>query len=66
MSYNRRPPKRKNQKPITGEIFYPTTEEGKRQLSESSCTVMLDILLSKLGAEKLDKVMKLYKEKCNK
>jgi len=63
MNNQKRPPKKKNQKPITGEIFYPTTEEGKRLFNESSSTVMFDILENKLGSDGLDKLMKLYKEK---
>ena len=63
MNNDRRPPKKKNEKPITGEIFYPTSEEGKALLYNGSAMVVLDILERKLGADGLDKFMKYYKEK---
>ncbi|MZK53146.1 hypothetical protein [Clostridium beijerinckii] len=65
MNNYKRPPKKKNEKPITGEIFFPETEEGKKLLYEGSAIVVLNILERKLGAEKLDKVMKLYEAKIN-
>jgi len=62
MNNNKRPPKKKNEKPITGEIFYPTSEEGKELLIKGSTTVVLDILERKLGVNGLDKFIKYYKE----
>jgi hypothetical protein len=63
MTTYKRPPKRKNQKPINVIVHYPTTEEGKRELNESYSSVVFDILEKKLGSEGLDKLMKLYEEK---
>lgn len=60
---NKKPPRKKTDKPITGEIFYPTTEEGKELLYNGSAMVMLDILERRLGADRLDKLMKLYEAK---
>lgn len=60
---NRRPPRKKNEKPITGEIFFPETEEGKKLLYEGSAVVVLNILERKLGAERLDQLMNLYEAK---
>lgn len=59
----KRPPKRKNQKPITGEIFYPITDEGKKLLIESSTPVVIDILDKQLGSKRLELLMGLYKKR---
>lgn len=58
--------KRKNQKPITGEIFYPTTEEGKRIFIDSSTPVVIDILEKQLGSKKLSVLMEHYKRRLQK
>ncbi|NRT88137.1 hypothetical protein [Clostridium beijerinckii] len=62
----RRPPRRKNQKPITGEIFYPTTEEGKRIFIDSSTPVVIDILEKQLGPKRLSILMEHYKRRLQK
>lgn len=63
MNNDRRPPKKKNEKPITGEVFYPTSEEGKALFYNGSAVFMLDILERRLGAERLDELMNLYETK---
>lgn len=63
MNNSRIPPKRKNEKPITGEMFFPETEEGKKLLYEGSAVVVLNILERKLGPERLDELMNLYEAK---
>lgn len=63
MNDSRRPPRKKNEKPITGKIFFPETEEGKAQLYNGSAVFILDVLEKKLGAERLDELMNLYEAK---
>lgn len=64
---SRRPPSRKNKKPITVIVHYPTTEEGDKLLRESQNTVIIDILEKKFGQEKLRLLMGLLEERiCNK
>lgn len=53
----------RNDKPITGEIFFPTTDEGYKELYDGSAGVVINILEKQLGRQRLDDLMKLYESK---
>ncbi len=59
---NGRAPRRKNQKPITVVVHYPETEEGWELLKKSQATVMIDILESKLGEERVKELFEYMEE----
>lgn len=62
-NFIKRKPPRKDERPITGEIFYPTTDEGYKELYDGSAGVVINILEKQLGSQRLDDLMKLYESK---
>lgn len=56
-------PRRRKKNSIKVRVFYPSTEEGMKELKDSLAIVMLDILEKQLGPEKLDQLMEYAKSK---